>query len=498
MQNWRMKINFLLRVYVITGFLIACTAASAQVFDLVVAADGSGDFTGIQAALDAVPNNSSARTLIFVREGTYQEKVILSPSKINVSLIGESPGKVIISWNDYAGKDGMSSAETYTFWADANDFYAENISFENTHGAGAQALAMRTTGDRMAFRNCRFLGHQDTYYAHKRRQYNLNCFIEGTTDFIYGDATTVFDHCTLNCKKGGSYITAPADTKLVSNIPEGKFYHGLLFLDCDVKADADVSAASYYLGRPWQPDASSVFIHCRLGEHIKPAGWSTWDGNNHLSGCFAEYMNTDAAGNPVDTSKRAVWSKQLNQAAVENYYNLVYFLNKPGDAWDPQPVTSSSDIPGNMSSDGNGLSWSATDTLAGFMVYRNDSLIAFSETTLYNFTEIPLGPNDFNVRSVSLTGALSELSQTLQVFGPLDASGIPLAKSDFRIDGSFLNLPEPGDVFIYSLSGKLLKQSTQEYSMDVSGLPGGIYIVKLKNGFGKVRVQKIFIRSERN
>ncbi len=213
----------------------------SQVFDFVVDAAGSGDFTSIQDAISAVSDNSSERTLIFIKNGIYYEKVLVPASKINVSLIGQSAHGVILTYDDNPQK-GTSPADTYTLHADADGFYAENITVENTSGKVGQAIAIRTTGDTMAFKNCRFLGFQDTYYAHKRRQYNLKCFVQGGTDFIYGDATTVFDSCTINCVNGGSYISAPADTKLVTNIAGTNFLHGLLFRFCNVTADEDVSA----------------------------------------------------------------------------------------------------------------------------------------------------------------------------------------------------------------------------------------------------------------
>ncbi len=496
-------IRGMLRAIPVYASLLACLPVCwppvfGQVFDFTVSPDGTGDYAGVQSALDAVPDNSPERTLIFVCRGTYMEKVILAPGKINVSLIGEDPETVRITWDDYAGKDGMSSADTYTFWADANDFYAENISFVNSAGAVGQALALRTTGDRMAFRNCRFIGHQDTYYAHKRRQYNFRCHVEGTTDFIYGDATTVFEQCTVLCKKGGAYISAPADTKLVSSTPEGTFYHGLLFRDCDVEAETGVSASSYYLGRPWQPNASSVFIECRLGEHIKPAGWSTWSGDNHLSGCFAEYRNTDPAGSLIDVSQRVSWSKQLTQEEVENYYKLSYFLKKDLDAWDPVPFTTAPETPAGLETDGFVLSWQGPDSVEGYLVYRNDSLLAETSTASYAFTELPPAPNDFSVRSVSMNGALSDFSLKHKIYGPLGEAKLQPYPFELQIDGDVLRISRALDLQIYSLSGILMGQAENTCRLDVSGLSSGIYLLKLKIGRGIIAVRKIIIHSERN
>ena len=255
-------------------------SAQAQVYDFVVAKDGSTRYSTIKLALDKVPASSPNRTLIFVKNGVYEEKVWVYANKKNVSIIGESVDGVVISWDDYSGKtSGMSTADSYTLLVEGDDFYGENLTIKNTAGNVGQAVAVRTTGDRQIFKNCKFIGFQDTYYAHKKRQYNVDCYVEGATDFIFGDATTVFENSTINSVKGGQYITAPNDTKLISTTASGDpFYHGLLFLECLLTADEDVPANSYYLGRPWGAPGSAVYIDCTLGEHIRPAGWSEWNG----------------------------------------------------------------------------------------------------------------------------------------------------------------------------------------------------------------------------
>ncbi len=492
MQNWGRISKFFKQFLLLGGLLFALINTTGQVFDQVVAADSSGDYTSIQAALNAVPDNSSKRTRIFVLGGTYHEKVNLTPSKINVSLIGEDPEKVIISWDDYAGKNGMSGADSYTFLADATDFYAENISFVNTAGPVGQAVAIRTTGDRMVFKNCNFIGNQDTYYAHKRRQYNLLCRVEGTTDFVYGDATTVFDKSEVNCKKsGGSYITAPADTKLVSNTPEGKFYHGLLFLECNVTAEPNVSLSSYSLGRPWQPDASSVFIQCILGDHIKPAGWSTWEGNNHLSGCYAEYLNVDSMGNPVDVSMRVSWSKQLSQEEVKNYYNLGYFLKKDNVVWDPVPITWSLPAPENVQNDGSQLTWNEVANAVGYVIYRNDSAIGLSETGFFELQDIPSGEHEFSAKSVSENGNLSGFPNEPALY----TNPLKTELNQLLIRGNRLVFNEEVDFSIYAMNGLKVMEGNNAENADLSGILTGIYIVRYTDKSGNLTISKIAWRT---
>jgi pectinesterase len=472
--------------------LVAVPASRSQVFDIVVRPDGTGDFTSIQEALNAVPENSESRTLIFIYPGSYREKIEHPSNRVNVSLVGASPESVTIDWDDYAGKDGMSSAETYTYWADGSDLYAENISFVNSAGPVGQALAIRTTGDRMVFKNCHFDGYQDTYYAHKNRQYNLRCTVRGTTDFIYGDATAVFEKCTIIGKKGGQYITAPADTKLISTLPDGStFYHGQLFRECELLPGEGVGASAYYLGRPWQPNASTVFIHCTLGDHIKPRGWSTWSGNNHLSGFFAEYRSVDTDGQPVDTSQRADWSHQLSKAMVDSFYNLSYFLTKNRVIWDPVAITWSLDAPGNLSNDGTDLSWEAVPEARGYVVYQNDSAIGHTEGTGFNIQDIPAGDHEFSVRSVSAHGSLSGFPNEPALF----ADPILQDQRCLILRDRQLLFPETVDYRIFAINGTLMLTGNGKSRADLSRLDPGIYMVSCTGKTGTRTIHKIALRS---
>ncbi|GAB3198230.1 pectin methylesterase-like acyl-CoA thioesterase [Pontibacter aydingkolensis] len=176
----------------------------AQPVKLVVAQDGSGDYTSVQAAVDAVPAFPVNGVEIFVKNGTYREKLIIPSWKTNINLIGESKENTIISWDDHSGKGDINTFTSYTVLVQGNNFRAENITFENTAGPGVgQAVALHVEADRCVFKNCRIIGDQDTLYAGvaNSRQYYINCYIEGTTDFIFGPATAVFDNCTIHCKK---------------------------------------------------------------------------------------------------------------------------------------------------------------------------------------------------------------------------------------------------------------------------------------------------------
>lgn len=293
-------------------------------YDLVVAKDGSGDFFTVQEAINAVPDyRKNARTTILIKEGSYKEKVIIPASKNAVSLIGQ--GEVKITYDDYAsrpnifgenkGTSGSSSCYIY-----APDFYAENITFENTSGPVGQAVACFVSADRAYFKKCRFLGFQDTLYTYGKgcRQYYDECYIEGTVDFIFGWSTAVFNRCHIH-SIGNGYITAPSTDK-------GQKY-GYVFYNCEITANSDVDKV--YLSRPWRPYAQAVFIQCNMGKHILPEGWDNWrNKNNEKTVFYAEYKSKGEGANP---GKRVAYSKQLKNTEG---YSIEEVLSG-NDGWNP-------------------------------------------------------------------------------------------------------------------------------------------------------------------
>ncbi|WP_347838378.1 pectinesterase family protein [uncultured Draconibacterium sp.] len=476
-----------MKKYLFIGLMLfACFTNHAQVFNYVVDKNGSADFTSIQEAINAVSSNNNERTLIFVKNGTYYEKVQVSTDKINVSLIGQDAEKVRLTYDDNPQK-GTSPADTYTMLAGGNGLYVENMTIENSSGDVGQAIAIRTTGDTMAFKNCHFNGFQDTYYAHKNRQYNLNCTVKGATDFIYGDATAVFDSCTVNCVKGGSYISAPADTKLISWIYGKKFLHGLLFRYCNVTADDDVPVSSYYLGRPWQPDASSVYISCVLGRHIKAEGWSTWSGDNHLSAVFAEYQNKNEDGSLTDISQRAEWSSQLDSATVASRYKLSYFLRKNGKTWDPLRMTLEQESPNGVSLGNNTLSWNAVDNAIGYVVFKTDSVLGFTSTTMFEATNLKGNSTDYQIKSVTKYGALSLSTYSI----PTGVNGLPKnTKLIQTYKNGIVNFSQVVNYQVFTLSGVLVDSGKSD-NVNIQTEHSGMYIVQVKNNRGETAAIKI-------
>lgn len=319
--------RFWVVLFLSTSATVASSAQDAvpgpsHKYDFVVALDGSGDFTTVQAAINAVPDYRKNPTTIFIRNSVYKEKLILPASKTNVKFIGEDWGKTILTYDDFASKKNRFGEEIGTtgstsFFVFGDGFRAENLTFENSSGPVGQAVAVRVDGDQVVFEHCRFLGFQDTLYPHgeRSRQYYKDCYIEGTTDFIFGWSTAVFENCTIFCKQGGHYVTA-------ASTPEGNPY-GFVFINCKITGDAPED--SFYLGRPWRPFAKTVYINCFLDKHIKPEGWHNWSKPDaEKTTWYAEYGST---GPGADLAGRVNWSHKLTQEEAKEYTRAAIFVD---------------------------------------------------------------------------------------------------------------------------------------------------------------------------
>lgn len=309
--------------FLLSVSILSLSAAEPH-YDFTVAQDGSGDFTTVQEAINAVPDFRKAnRTTILIRKGNYKEKVIIPECKINLSLIGEDGA--VITYDDYASKlnrfgEEKSTSGSASCYIYAPDFIAENLTFENSAGPVGQAVACFVSGDRAIFRKCRFLGNQDTLYTYgyPTRQYYEDCYIEGTVDFIFGKATAVFNRCDIH-SRGKGYVTAPAT-------PEDSRY-GYVFHDCRLTAADGVENVP--LSRPWRPYAQAVFINCELGKHISPAGWDNWGkASNEQTVNYAEYNSKGPGANPT---ARAPYSRQLTDPTP---YAITTVL-AGNDGWNP-------------------------------------------------------------------------------------------------------------------------------------------------------------------
>lgn len=348
-------------------FMMLNFSAFAQ-YDKIVAKDGSGDFTSVQAAIDAAPTARTTPYKIFVKAGKYIEQISIPSTKPFMELIGESPANTILSYGDGLGG-------TTTFTINANDCMLMGLTLENSQGYlsdGPQSLAIKTVGDRAVFYNCRFISGQDTVYhpGNGKLVYYKNCYIDGNTDFIYGSATAVFDYCVIYGRDrvdggSGGIVTA-------ANTPQSQAY-GQIFRDCIIPANNGVTV--YSLGRPWQNDAGTlepnragnktVFLNTKMSTSVAPTGWSVWDaGTNTSVITYAEYKSVGFDGSPIDVSKRLSWSKQLSDAEAAHYYMNSNFFG----SWNPYAVWS--DLPA-------GNNFIPVIALTNFRAKRTTSQAAF-------------------------------------------------------------------------------------------------------------------------
>ncbi len=306
--KYHMRNSLFLFLCLISGLVVR-----AQDIHFTVAPDGSGDFKTVQEAINAVPDFRKVPTIIYIKNGVYKEKLVLPGSKKMVKLTGEDKDKTILTYDDYASKKNTFGEEKGTsgsasFYIYGDEFSAENITFQNSSGPVGQAVAVWAAGDKMRFKNCRFLGFQDTLYTYGpgSRQYYTDCYIEGTVDFIFGSSTAIFNNCDIFCKKQG-YVTAASTPDTVK--------YGYVFMNCRIKGDAPEN--SFYLGRPWRPYAKVVYINCELGKHIRPEGWSNWGKeSNEKTAFYAEYKNRGEGFKP---GSRVQWSHQLPDDEVKDY-----------------------------------------------------------------------------------------------------------------------------------------------------------------------------------
>jgi pectinesterase len=468
--------------------------AQTRVFDKIIAKDGTGDYTSVFTAISMYSNS---RKVFFIKNGVYSEKILISAQKTNIRLIGESADGVIITWDDYAGKSQTSSttAESYTFRVEGGGFYAENITFQNT-ATTAQAVAVYTKADTIVFKNCRFLGYQDTHYADNGRQYFYNCEVRGDVDFIFGNAAAVYEHSTIisRSRKGG-YITAPSEAVITSIKPGGGTnYHGILVKNSALTAESGLSAGSCYLGRPWGPYAASVFFNCKMDVHIKPEGWSVWstdpanDGyNNHQTAFFAEFQSKDLLNDPVDTADRVTWSRQLTDADTV-FYNLVSYFK----GWDPANKITALDAPEGVIISNDSLRWNAVSGARGYVIFRNDSATGFSVNNAYPTNGKLL--EAYRIKSVNSFGALSLPSEIAVVTVAPAIHAIGAGSELIYVSQGILYLPENERTELFKITGEKVKSVCSEQHIDLTHLSPGIYIIRfVPDKHGKTITQKILI-----
>ena len=289
---------------------------------IVVSRDGTGNFRTLQEAIESARAFMDYTVTIYVKNGVYKEKVIVPSWVENIDIIGEDRDKTIITYDDHANINKMGTFRTYTVKVEGSDITFKNLTIENNAAQLGQAVALHTEGDRLKFINCRILGNQDTIYTGAKftRLYFKDCYIDGTTDFIFGPSTALFEDCIIHSKRN-SYVTAASTPK------EAKY--GYVFKHCKLTAEPGVDKV--YLGRPWRPYAYTLFIECELGKHIVLAGWHNWGKqSNEETARYMEYKNT---GEGANASERVAWSKQLTKKEAEA--GTVDAIFRTQSDWDP-------------------------------------------------------------------------------------------------------------------------------------------------------------------
>ena len=322
-QLWPKAASFLL----FSLFFCGAQAAAANYDNpdtIVVARDGTGEFRTVAEAIEVCRAFMDYHKVIYIKRGTYKEKLVVPQWLQNIELCGEDRDQTIITYDDHANilstinsqpSTKIGTFRTYTVRVDGNSITIKNLTIENNAAKLGQAVALHTQGDRLVFLNCRFLGNQDTVYTGmpNTRLYFRDCYIEGTTDFIFGPSTAWFEGCTIYCKVN-SYITAASTPQDVA--------YGYVFNNCTVTTAPE--ATKVYLGRPWRDYGYTLFMNCQLPKEIRPEGWHHWQKEREQTARYLEYNNR---GEGAATTQRVAWSRQLTkreaqQITVEQVFNI--------------------------------------------------------------------------------------------------------------------------------------------------------------------------------
>ncbi|EOA32651.1 hypothetical protein CARUB_v10015948mg [Capsella rubella] len=314
--------------------LLQAAAAYSDVKpDIVVAQDGSGQYTTINDALMFVPKKKNTTFVVHIKAGIYKEYVQVNKSMTHLVFIGDGPEKTIISGNK-SYKDGITTYRTATVAIVGDYFIAKNIGFENTAGAiKHQAVALRVQSDEAIFFNCRFDGYQDTLYTHSHRQFFRDCTISGTIDFLFGDAAAVFQNCTLLVRKPLPNQACPITAHGRKDPREST---GFVFQGCTIAGEPDYLAvketSKAYLGRPWKEYSRTIIMNTFIPDFVQPQGWQPWQGDFGLKTLF--YSEVQNTGPGATVANRVTWAgiKTLSDEDILKFTPAQYIQ---GDTWVP-------------------------------------------------------------------------------------------------------------------------------------------------------------------
>ena len=431
----------------------------ARLYDAVVAADGSGDYTSLQEAIDAAPAGCVAPYLIFVKAGLYNEHIDIPATKPYLHIIGQ--GRDLVSIEDdklCGGTNALDVSVGATVVDHAKNGYFEGVSFVNSYGRdnndGPQALALYTMEDRVILNRCGLISYQDTYLTSKtvnRRHYVKDCWIEGAVDFIYGQGNVFFDACTLNIvRKSGGYIVAP-------NHAAGTTW-GYVFMNTVITAPGVASETDVWLGRPWHENPITVFINTRAEVTIPAAGW--FDHMGGLPTLWADYNTVDANGKPLDLSNRThtyyytdddgnkVYGEAKNFLTDEEAaaYTLKNVLSGD-DAWQPDVICEQCEAPDVTIADGL-LSWPAVDYAICYVVEKDGVVETFTTDTSVPYTE----GASYRIFAANEYGGLSDPWQLVSTSAVAGVEGAePSVMAVYATDGRLLSAPRHGvNVVVYS------------------------------------------------
>ncbi|CAL9751887.1 unnamed protein product, partial [Musa acuminata subsp. burmannicoides] len=321
------KMQQFLRWWLLLWALSCCvfsTDGAAEITRVIIVdQSGQGNFTTLQSAIDSLPDGNSQWIQIYIKQGTYREKVLIPASKGFIVLQGEGSKNTLITWSDDASRSGTMNSSTFSVFA--NDFVARNIGFVNTFKSGSerhlQAVAALVGGDRNSFHDCAFIGYQDTLCDYQGRHHFDKCWIEGAIDFIFGFGQSIYSRCVLNSVDGG-WLTAHA--KRSADSPGG-----FVFKYCTIRA-----TKMTYLGRAWNQHSTVLFHKTWMPSTIRPEGWDAWHViPNQYQMTYVEDGNIGAGSN---TSGRVSWLKTLPPEQLQGFLSSIEFLGP--DRWfDKQP-----------------------------------------------------------------------------------------------------------------------------------------------------------------
>ncbi|XWS58141.1 hypothetical protein CRYUN_Cryun08bG0009100 [Craigia yunnanensis] len=311
--------------------LMAATPSRIKA-DIVVAKDGSGNFTTIKAAMNGIPLNAAKPFVIYIKEGVYEENLEFSYGMTNVALIGDGKEKTQIT-GSLNNADGVPTFRTATVAVNGDNFFAKNIGFENSAGAAKfQAVALMVISDFAVLYNCSMDGYQDTLYVHSKRQFYRDCTITGTIDFVFGDAAAVFQNCTFLVRMplNGQQNIVTAQGRIDVRQPTAIVIQNSTFTSAPEFIPFKDKYPTY-LGRPWGNFSRTIIMESYLDDLIKPAGWTIWDGPWGLNTCFYSEFNNHGPGS--SKTARVTWPgiKKITRRAALGYTPGKFFDG--GDYW---------------------------------------------------------------------------------------------------------------------------------------------------------------------